>query len=208
MVDMPEQLDLHGWFGGIDIYIFDQIMKGRFLPGMRILDAGCGHGRNLPWFIRSGCEIFGVDSSKEAIESVREMASQLSDCCPPENFHVEPIEKMSFADASFDGVISNANLHFAKDEPHFNAMLNEMWRVLKPGGVFFARLASSIGIESRIQSLSGRNFRLPDGSTRFLVDEAMLLNWSAKLRGDLIDPIKTTNVQNLRCMTTWVLKKR
>jgi hypothetical protein len=104
-------------------------------------------------------------------------------------------------------VISSAVLHFAADEKHFEAMLTSMWRVLKPGGYLFARLASDIGIEKHVRPLGNGRYFLPDGSERFLVNEQMLLNYTAKLNGNLFEPIKTTNVQNLRCMTTWCLQK-
>jgi tellurite methyltransferase len=109
--------------------------------------------------------------------------------------------------AEFDVVFSSAVLHFARDEQQWEAMVKEMWRVLKPGGIFFARLASSIGMEDRVEVIEGRRYHLPDGSDRFLVDEAMLLRVTAALGGEFIEPIKTTVVQNLRAMTTWVLRK-
>jgi tellurite methyltransferase len=62
-------------------------------------------------------------------------------------------------------------------------------------------------MEERFTPLGGRRFRLLDGSDRFLVDEAYLLDLTSALGGDLLDPLKTTVVQNLRCMTTWVLRK-
>ena len=102
---------------------------------------------------------------------------------------------------------SNAVLHFAPDEQAFQAVLDELWRVLRPGGLLFTRLASSIGIESRVQHLHGRWHLLPDGTERFLVDEAFLLQATSELGGELLDPIKTTNVQGRRCMTTWCLRK-
>lgn len=105
-----------------------------------------------------------------------------------------------------DAIICSAVLHFAQDEREFAAMLEEMWRVLAPGGLFFARLATSIGLERRLPSTTGR-MRLPDGSERFLVDEPTLLAWTSTLGGTLADPLKTTNVQNMRCMTTWVMEK-
>ena len=86
-------------------------------------------------------------------------------------------------------------------------MLAEMWRVLAPGGLFFARLATSIGLERHLPSATGR-MRLPDGSERYVVDEPTLLDWTSRLGGTLVDPIKTTNVQNMRCMTTWVMEKQ
>jgi len=125
----------------------------------------------------------------------------------PNNFQVGKVDSLPFPDENFDAVLCNAVLHFAADEHHFNQMLRELWRVLKPGGLFFSRLASSIGIADRIEHIGGQRYRLPDGTDRFLVDEEMLLSLTNQLGGELVDPIKTTNVQGKRCMTTWVLKK-
>ena len=205
-------------FGSIDIYLFDQLLKSRLVPGMRMLDAGCGTGRNLVYFLQKGYSVFGVDQSAEAISKVRHLAATLAPHLPPENFRVEPVEKMSWESASeindphdrhgFDVVICSALLHFARDEAHWHAMANEMWRVLKIGGIFFARLASTIGMEQHVDLIEGRRYHLPDGSDRFLVDEAMLRYVTTSLGGELIEPIKTTIVENLRAMTTWVVIKR
>jgi tellurite methyltransferase len=201
-------LNLQEWFGGIDIYLFDQLLKGRFVPGMRVLDAGCGPGRNLVYLLKSGYEVFGVDESSEAVAQTRRLAAELAPHLPAENFRVEAVEKMSFADSSFDVVLSSAVLHFARDKAQWSAMVKEMWRVLKPGGILFARLASTIGMEDQVELIAGRRYHLPDGSERFLVDEAMLLRVSAELGGGFIEPIKTTVVQNMRAMTTWCVRKR
>ena len=111
------------------------------------------------------------------------------------------------ATENFDMVLSSAVLHFARDEAQWQAMVDEMWRVLKPGGLFFARLASTIGIEDKVKLIEGRRYHLPDGSDRFLVDEAMLKRVTATIGGEFIEPIKTTVVENLRAMTTWVVRK-
>jgi len=202
-------------FGGIDIYLFDQLLKGRFVQGMRVLDAGCGTGRNLVYFLQKGYEVFGVDQSAEAISQMRRLAATLAPHLPAENFRVEVVEKMSWESGTdgashngFDFVISSALLHFACDEEHWQAMVNEMWRVLKTGGILFARLASTIGMEEKVELIEGRRYHLPDGSDRFLVDEEMLRNVTVSLGGEFIEPIKTTIVENLRAMTTWVLIKK
>ncbi len=122
-------------------------------------------------------------------------------------FHVAAVESMPFADAFADVMISSAVLHFARSDEQFQAMLHGMWRVLKPGGLFFCRLASSIGIERQIRQVQGRVHLLPDGSQRYLVDEALLLSTAEDLGGAPVDPLKTTVVQNQRSMTTWVLAK-
>jgi SAM-dependent methyltransferase len=194
-------------FGEIDIYLFDQLLRGRIAPDKPVLDAGCGFGRNLVYFLRAGFRVFGADADARSVETVRGLAAALAPSLPADNFRVEPIEAMSFADAFAGTVISSAVLHFARDEEHFDAMLRGSWRALGPGGLFFCRLASNIGMEDRCRPIGGRRFVLPDGSERYLVDEALLMRLTQQLGAYLVDPIKTTVVQDRRCMTTWVLRK-
>jgi SAM-dependent methyltransferase len=196
-------------FGNIDIYLFDQLLRGNIAPGMRVLDAGCGGGRNLVYLLREGYEVFGVDTSAEAIEHVRSVAGTLAPNLDAENFRVEAIEAMSFPEGFVDVVISNAVLHFARDDAHFETMVRAMWRVLRPGGMLFCRLASTIGMEFAGASdrIEGRRFRMPGGMDWYLVDEALLMRMTKELGGELMDPLKTTVVQGARCMTTWVVRK-
>lgn len=200
--------ELRGRFGPIDIYLFDQLLKGRFDGFGTILDAGCGGGRNLVYFLRGGFEVFGIDREPQAVAAVRALAAELAPGLPAENFRVGEVESLPFAAAGMDAVLSSAVLHFAADEAQLRRMVAEMWRVLRPGGLFFARLASSIGIEGLVEPIAGRRHLLPDGSERLLVDEDLLLELTTELGGRLLDPLKTTNVQNLRAMTTWCVEKR
>ncbi len=194
-------------FGQIDIYLFDQLLKGRISPGMRILDSGCGYGRNLVYLLREGYEVYAADLDAQAVDHVRSLARMLAPTLPESNFRVEAVEHMSFDDACADVVISNTVLHLATGDAQFASMLLGSWRVLKPGGLFFCRLASSIGMESQFERIQGRRFRSPDGAERYLVDEALLASLTGKLGGKLADPLKTTVVQNQRSMTTWVVRK-
>jgi SAM-dependent methyltransferase len=199
--------DLQEQFGQIDIYLFDQLLRGRIGRGMRVLDAGCGSGRNLVYFLREGYEVFGVDTDPHSVAETRRLAASRAPALPAGNFRVEAVEEMTFPDAFADIVLSSAVLHFAGSDDHFGAMLRGTWRVLRPGGLLFCRLASSIGMENQVQRVAGRRFRLPDGSERYLVDEPLLLRLTAELGGKLSDPLKTTIVQNQRCMTTWIPRK-
>lgn len=194
-------------FGLIDIYLFDQLLRGRIAPGMRIFDAGCGSGRNLIYFLREGYQVFGVDSDVLAVEEARRIAAALAPALPAESFRAELVESMSFAGAFAEVVLSSAVLHFARDQDHFLAMLRGTWNVLKPGGLLFCRLASSIGIEHQIRPVRGGRFLLPDGSERYLVDAPFLMQLTAELGGVLADPLKTTVVQDQRSMTTWIVRK-
>ena len=199
-------LNIQEQFGQIDIYVFDQILRGNILPGMRVLDAGCGYGRNLVYLLRTGCEVFAIDQDEEAVEHVSRLSASLQTGLPAENFQVGSIERMPFPEGIADVVLCNSVLHFARDESHFRAMLKELWRVLKPGGMIFCRLGSRIGMD--FQRIRGNIFLIPDGSKWFLVDEEMLLGLTEEMNAVQVDPLKTTIVQDYRCMTTWVLRKR
>jgi len=194
-------------FGEIDIYLFDQLLRGRIRPDMRVLDAGCGGGRNLVYLLRSGYEIFACDSDESAVRQTQRLAAALNPSLPAANVVVAGVEQMPFPDAFVDVVISSAVLHFAPDDDRFAAMLAEMWRVLARGGMLWCRLASTVGIADRVRPIRGRWSLLPDGSERYLVDEGLLMLWTQTLGGQLLDPIKTTVVQEQRSMTTWVLRK-
>lgn len=199
--------ELNAVFGRIDIYVFDQIMRGRLTPDMRILDAGCGTGRNVHYLLRCGADVFGIDADPNHVARIRTLAADLAPEVPENHFIVGDLRDLPYQNGHFDAVLCSAVLHFAPDEASFESMVAEMWRVLAAGGVFFARLASTIGLENRVTPLGNRRHALPDGTERFLVDEAYLRALGAELDGTLLDPLKTTNVQGLRAMTTWVLRK-
>jgi len=199
--------DLRSTFGEIDIYLFDQLLRGRFDVRSRVLDAGCGDGRNVHYLLKAGVECFGIDADAGAVQAVRRRAADLAPMIPAGNFVVGTLEHLPWSDDAMSAVICSAVLHFSDDEAHFGRMVTEMWRVLAPGGLLFARLASNIGLEPVLGLRAGRRMRLPDGTDRFVVDEPMLLEWTNRLRARLADPIKTTNVQQQRCMTTWCLEK-
>jgi SAM-dependent methyltransferase len=199
-------LSVQEQFGQIDIYVFDQILRGNIAKGMRVLDAGCGYGRNLVHLLREGCEVFAVDANPEGVEHVRNLSESLRTGLPAENFRVAQLEKLPFEDDFADVVLCNSVLHFAEDDDHFNAMLSELWRVLRPGGLLFIRLGSRIGMD--FEHVEDNRFLIGDGSVWFLVDEEMLLDYAEQMNAVLVDPLKTTIVQDHRCMTTWVLRKR
>jgi SAM-dependent methyltransferase len=200
-------------FGRIDIYVFDQILRGNIAPGMRVVDAGCGGGRNLVYLLGhvlvDGYEVFGVDANDGAVAAVREIAEELAPGISEENFQVAAVERMPFADGFADVVICNSVLHFAEDDTQWEAMVTELWRVVRPGGMMFCRLGSVVGMEfERVGgAASSRKFWMGDGQAWYLVDEAMLMEWTQRLGGRLVDPLKTTVVQGQRCMTTWVVRK-
>lgn len=185
--------------GNIDIYVIDQILKGRYQAGQAILDAGCGSGRNLKWFYQNNFSIAGIDADAERIEQARKVYPGAS-----RNFTVGLVDNLPYQDSRFHHILCCAVLHFAHDKAHFNTMFAEMYRVLKPEGTLLVRVASDIGLDGKKPFVQdGKSNAL--GSfyiTRELITE--LLNIYPM---ELIEPIKTTNVQDVRAMTTLVFKK-
>ena len=84
-------------FGEIDVYLFDQLIRGRIVSGMTVLDAGCGGGRNLVFLMRAGFDVWGVDESPDAIARVRQLARTIAPRLEADRFLVEPVEAMSLA---------------------------------------------------------------------------------------------------------------
>tara|TARA_B100000809_G_C15132596_1_gene529157 strand:- start:2852 stop:3451 length:600 start_codon:yes stop_codon:yes gene_type:complete len=189
-----------------DIYIIDQILKGQFDQVKSVLDVGCGSGRNLVYFLQNNYNVYGLDPNENRLIETQQLALELSPSTPLSNFKIATAEQIHF-EQKFDLVICNAVLHFSKNKTQFEEILFSIWKKLNDNGILFIRLASDIGIEKLVDPIGNGNYQLPDGSTRYLVSEQILLDYTQQLKAQLIEPLKTTNVQNLRCMTTWVLKK-
>ena len=188
--------------GNSDIYLLDQIMKSRYNAGDIILDAGCGGGRNLAWFLKNEMNIYGVDKDATPINYLKSVHPDFD-----ENFQIAEIDNLPFENNFFDHLISSAVLHFAKSTLHFKNMMKEMTRVLKPKGSLFIRMASNIGIENKVQIINDGVYHIPDGSTRFLLTPALLTDFMAENNLSFLERLKTTNVDNIRCMSTLVLTK-
>ncbi|MBW1294206.1 class I SAM-dependent methyltransferase [Aquimarina litoralis] len=188
--------------GNIDIYLLDQILKERYTETDKILDAGCGSGRNLHWFYNNGFDLYGVDKETESIEYVKDLYPKWGN-----KMNVCSLDTLKFDANYFDHIICSAVLHFASNTSHFKAMFSELIRVLKPFGTIFIRMTSNIGIEDKINSIHDGVYTLGDESHRFLLTRDLLSELMIKHSLSFLEPLKSTNVHDLRSMTTLVLQK-
>lgn len=174
---------------------------------MKILDAGCGEGRNAVYFINEGFQIFGIDQNQTAIQYCRFMAKSLDKEYDAHRFQVAGLEEIPFHQSAFDAVICSAVLHFAKDEANFWQMMHEMLRVLKPGGILWFRMTTAFGgILEQSESLGNGRYLLPDGSERFLLDQ-MKLDRLKELGLEFLESPKTVLVLGQREMGVFVMRK-
>lgn len=164
-----EIAELNRLLGNIDIYLLDQILKGRFTKEIKILDAGCGEGRNTVYFIREGYQIFGIDPNETAIQYCRYQAKSLDPNYDIHRFQEGKLENVPFHKDSFDAVICSAVLHFAQSVDNFWEMIDEIQRILKPGGIFWFRMCTGFGdILSKSEPIGQGRYHLPDNSERFV----------------------------------------
>lgn len=187
-----------------DIYLIDQVLKGRYNAGGTLLDAGCGGGRNLSWFVvQPNFDIYAIDSEQEVIDHLVQVYPSLKQ----DQVKCAPVQSLPFPDTFFDHIICSTVLHFARSKEDFLQMFSELNRVLKTQGSLFIRIASDIGIENGILPLGDGRFSLPDGSDRFLLTKPLIEELLNTFPMTLAEPVKTTNVQDIRCMTTLVMVK-
>ena len=195
--------EINHTIGNIDLYLLDQILKGRITPEMKILDAGCGEGRNLYYFIKNNYQhIYGVDPNHTAIRMLQMTGKRI----PKENFLCSGIEEMPFTHHMFDYIICNAVLHFSQSHEHFNKLFTKLVEVLKPTGQLFIRMTSNHGMEKAMAKENGL-FELPDGSQRYLLEISEISPLMKQHKLELVEPVKSVHVHEQRTMTTLVLKK-
>lgn len=200
--------ELNRLLGNIDIYLLDQVLKGRFSTDMNILDAGCGEGRNSVYFINSGHQVFGIDQEELAIQYLRYVAKSLQTDYDSLRFQVAKMQEIPFHAGAFDAVICSAVLHFAQSESDFWQMIQEMDRVLKPGGILWFRTCTGFGgILEKSTALGEGRFLLPDESERFVFQENHLKKL-LQMGYELLEPAKTVLVLDQREMGVFTLQKR
>ena len=194
--------------GLMDIYLIDQLQKGRLKPNMKILDAGCGHGRNCEYFIKNNYEIYGLDIKEEVIINLKEKIDNWNSLFPKGNFSTADLSAIPFPENHFDFIISSAVLHFSENKDHFVQLFKEHTRVLKKDGFLFIRMTSKHTIEHLASKVNEDVYLLPDGSVRYLLDQTVLKKLMLENNLVFVEPFKTVNVADMRSMSTIVLIKK
>lgn len=107
---------------------------------IKILDAGCGNGRNLFYLKNLGYDVFGVDSSEFIINKLKKKFPKLKG-----KFTISKISNLSYPKNYFDVILCDAALYYC-DIDEFKKNITELRRVLKKNGVM------------RVYTISSKNF--------------------------------------------------
>ena len=197
---------LNDLLGNIDLYLLDQILKGRYEPSMCMLDAGCGEGRNLPYFVRNGFDVWGVDTNPTALRLLRLQGKSWGPAFDPEKFIESDLAKLPFPSARFEAIVCCAVLHFAHNEAHFFRMTDELLRVLKPSGSLFIRMNSSMD-QQVTSTLSDSTYHFSSEEKRLLLTQSRLDQLIERYPLRLSEPPRTERVAGEIAQTTLTLKK-
>jgi ubiquinone/menaquinone biosynthesis C-methylase UbiE len=113
--------------------------EGRFIPmmgnvkGKKILDLGCGTGRNAIFLAKKGAEVYGIDFSDEMIAEIRKKIKK--EMVKIKLKKQDITKRLPYDSNSFDIVVSDFVFNHIKN---LKPLLNEIARVLKPGGFCLA----------------------------------------------------------------------
>lgn len=186
----------------VDLYLLDQVLKGRIPEKSSILDAGCGSGRNFRFFAELGYNITGIDPNVNFIENLKLKFPNYK-----QKLTMASIEGFE-SETKFDFIICNAVLHFAKDHSHFEKMMNALVKLMASGGMLFIRMTTNLGINTSNFEEKNGVFALPDGTFRYLLTEEKIAQITKDYDLKFVDPIKSVLVDNIRSMGVLVLQKR
>ena len=187
--------ELNHELGNIDLMLLDQILKGRFENSHRILDAGCGEGRNLTYFIKNGYDVWGIDNNATALKMLKMTGRSLHKSFDPEKFITTEITEVPFPPQSFDAVICSAVLHFSPSEEAFFTALDEIMKVLQKDGFLFISMYSELYSNSKMQS----NY--------FLLTKDLYASLLKRYELQEVEPAKTVITENNWPVTYLMLKK-
>jgi 2-polyprenyl-3-methyl-5-hydroxy-6-metoxy-1,4-benzoquinol methylase len=187
----------------VDIYLLDQLLKERIKPGQKVLDAGCGSGRNFKFFLEQGYDITGIDQDSDSVFNLQNTYPNYS-----QKIKLSAVE--DFGDVfKFDVIICNAVLHFAQNHKHFDLMFENLVTNLNPSGILFIRMTTDIGIQHLlpIPALDHNGvYDLPDKTSRYLINREKINYLVEHYNLEMLEPIKTVVVDKERSMATLVFR--
>lgn len=147
---------------------------GRIPAGARILDAGCGSGRDAAIFLAKGVQVTGIDLSRGMLRIASIQA-------PTANFVLGTLLSTPFLAQSFDGVWAQASLHHMEDFDDVRKALQEFWRLLKPEGILHLSVRARDDFEAT-RLITNELSEVPRFYRFFSIDEISLLLESSKFR--------------------------
>ena len=191
-------------FGNADIYLIDAILKGH-IPEGKVLDIGFGQGRNLPYFLQTGFDVWGIESDEQSIHFLEYFSNTFQS--RKLNLISGDILKMPFEENFFDVVLCSRVLHLLDSKESFIQGWNETLRVTKPNGVIYLTVSSTLNNSFYSEQPDGR-MKFPDGSIQMALTENILTSMDIDSECELLENIRTITHRNYHSETVFLLRKK
>ena len=177
-----------------------------------MLEIGCGPGSGTSWLVaREGFRLTGIDASPTAIARARKRFAEEG---LAGEFVVGPVDRLPFPDASFDAALDVVCLACNAEE-EARAIVGEVHRVLKPGGLHFSLTPRSgcwgDGTGERIDATTLREVREGPfaglGKTRFATRESLAALYR-EFRELTLEHMACSAENGAREITHWIVTCR
>lgn len=196
--------DINNYFGDLDLFLLDQLLKGNIRSG-KVLELGFGDGRNLLHFLQAGYEVHGVDLDPSSIALMKAFAKNLKQGCP-ENFIKTSATDLPYDDAFFDTVICCRLFHFLSDQDKKIAW-HQIHRVLRPNGICYFTANSTINFEHSIVGHEEGQHSFPDGTQGYMLNQKHLSAFLTDSGFKQIEPTRHIQYDDQHAETILVLQK-
>ncbi len=191
--------EINNYFGDMDIFLMDLILKGKIPEKGKVLDAGCGEGRNGIYFINNQYSYTGVDTDRSKVSLIEFLSGGTES-----SFFVEDIKTFAERKETFDFIVCSRVLHFAESVDHFYEMWNDLISMLNPRAIIYISMDSVIDTDIGEAKDNGR-FLFPDGEVRFAITKEIYKD--IKKGFEEIESLKTLVAHEKRAQSFIALKK-
>ena len=185
----------------MDLFLMDLILKGKIPSNARVLDVGCGEGRNGIHFIQQGHEYHGWDIDSSKLKLLEYLAKTFD--ASHAHFKIQDIRSAE-ADRFFDFIICSRMLHFAESKVDFLLMWEKLSGQLKRGGILYVSMDSIID-NDLWKKLEHGKIKFPDARIHFALTSDIYEE--IKKGFEEIEPLKTLVYHNKRAQSFLCFKK-
>ncbi len=185
----------------MDLFLMDLILKGNLDPKSKVLDVGCGEGRNGVFFIQNGFEYHGWDTDESKLRLIEYISKNLKKSST--QFELIDLRESTLRD-QFDLIICSRVLHFARSKDDFDEMWNKLVHLLRSGGILYLSMDSVVDVAIG-KELEDGLVEFPDQKIRFAL--TCELYEDIKKGFDEIEPLRTLVHHGSRAQSFMCLKK-
>ncbi|MEM6735448.1 MAG: methyltransferase domain-containing protein [Bacteroidota bacterium] len=193
--------DINNYFGDMDLFLIDAILKGKIPQEGKVLDIGCGEGRNGIFFINEEYEYLGIDQNASRISLIDYLSKSSKTAIA--RFQVGRMQEIDLSE-EFDVIICSRILHFAENEQDFQLIWRNIVQHLNTQGVLYFSMDSAM-IGQEVKAKGNGKYEFQDGHISYALNPSL---YEYMLKGfSELEYLKTVIYNNKRINSFGLLRK-